>query len=919
MLAAAIYLFSGAITFKVKAQTYSPNAAAKGSARLRVEDFLDWEYVAAPQISPDGSQVAYMRHTPDKVNDRYEDEIWLVSTDGTHNRFLVKGGSPRWSPDGRRIAFVAPAIVNGQPAGAQIFVKYMDAPLGDAPTQITRVERAPSNLAWSPDGRRIAFTMNVPATNSFVVKMPARPNGAKWIDSPRVVDRLDYRSDGSGFRPEGFAHIFLVSTDAGNSAPRQLTSGGFNHSAPAWMQDSMTLVFSAIRKPDAEYLRDDTEIYSLNTQSGEIKQLTDRKGPDLNPTVSPDGKMIAYIGHDQNDDTYNVFKLYVMNADGSDKRALTETLDRSPADLKWSRDGKGVYFTCEDKGSSNVHYVSAKGGAVKQLTQGAQLLSLASMSDNGTVAGLRTTYQTPADVVVIRNLASNVSINRITNVNDDVLEGKRLGDVEEIWYDSVGGKRIQGWIVKPPDFDSSKKYPLILYIHGGPHAMYGVGFNFEFQNHAAENYVVLYTNPRGSSGYGKEFGNAINNNYPGEDYDDLMNGVNEVLKRGYVDERNLFVTGGSGGGVLTSWIVGHTDRFAAAVVMKPVINWYSFVGTTDGADWYYNFKQLPWVDPQEHLRRSPITYVGNVKTPTMLITGELDLRTPMEQTEQFYRALKMRKVPTAMVRLADEYHGFNGDFSLRHPSNRISQILYLRGWFERYKRPSAQQAMMTKDGSTNETRKDDAMIEARRVGGELNVADFDNAAWNAAQPIRITRYWSGADAAAARHAEARALWSDAALYVRFIANQNEPLIVSDKPQTLTKTLGLWDRDVCEIFVAPDSQEPSRYFEFEVAPTGEWVDLKIHQMPDKRETDFDFHSGMTAAARIEPERITLTLRIPFKAFGKTPRAGDEWRANLFRCIGLDSPAAPRGYLAWRPTETPAPNFHVPQRFGRLRFV
>jgi dipeptidyl aminopeptidase/acylaminoacyl peptidase len=245
---------------------------------------------------------------------------------------------------------------------------------------------------------------------------------------------------------------------------------------------------------------------------------------------------------------------------------------------------------------------------------------------------------------------------------------------------------VQGWIVKPPDFDPSKKYPLLLYIHGGPHSMYGVGFNFEFQNHAAEGYVVLYTNPRGSTGYGQAFGNAINNAYPGQDYDDLMRGVDEVVKRGYVDERNLFVTGGSGGGVLTTWIVGHTDRFAAAVAMKPVVNWYSFVGTTDSADWYYNFKQLPWENPEEHMRRSPITYVGNVKTPTMILVGDIDLRTPLEQTEQYYRALKMRKVPTAMVRLSDEYHGFNGDFSLRHPSNRVAQILFLRAWFDRYRR-----------------------------------------------------------------------------------------------------------------------------------------------------------------------------------------------------------------------------------------
>ena len=327
--------------------------------------------------------------------------------------------------------------------------------------------------------------------------------------------------------------------------------------------------------------------------------------------------------------------------------------------------------------------VTASGGAPKQITSGNHQFLPSSMSKNGVVAGVLSDANEPGDVAVF-NLKQPVP-RKITDVNGDLLEGRKLGETEEIWYDSVGGMKVQGWIVKPPDFDPAKKYPLILYIHGGPHTMYGVGFNFEFQNHAAEGYVVLYTNPRGSTGYGKEFGNAINNNYPGQDYDDLMNGVDALLKRGYIDEKNLFVTGGSGGGVLTAWIVGHTDRFAAAVSMKPVINWYSFVGTTDGADWYYNFKKLPWEDPSEHLRRSPITYVGNVKTPTMVLAGDLDLRVPLEQPEQYFRALKLLKVPTAMVRLNDEYHGFNAA-GLRHPSNRLSQIAYLRMWFDKFKR-----------------------------------------------------------------------------------------------------------------------------------------------------------------------------------------------------------------------------------------
>ena len=652
-------------------------ASAQDSKKLTLDLFLDWEYALNPQISPDGSQIIYTRRWTDKINDKYENDVWIMNADGSRNRFLIKGASPVFSPDGKRIAYVAP----GQPTGTQIFVKWLDA--ADVGTQITRLERAPTNLQWSPDGKSIAFNMTVPAKANLRVNVPNKPEGAKWIEPPRVVDRLNYRSDASGYRPEGFTHIFLVADEGGT--PRQLTDGDYNHNAPEWMPDSGAIVFSATRKPDSEYIRFGSEIYSLNVRTNQIKILTDRDGTDNEPTVSPDGKQIAYVGFDRNNDTYNVSKLYVMNADGSGKRVLTENFDRTPSGLIWNESGDGVYFMTEDKGTNNLHFVSTRDGASRQITTGNYQFLPSNMSRNGIVTGVLSDASETGDVVIFNTKQLKTAPRKLTDVNGDLMEGRRLGAVEEIWYDSVGGMRVQGWIVKPPDFDASKKYPLILYIHGGPHAMYGVGFNFEFQNHAAENYVVLYTNPRGSTGYGKQFGNAINNKYPGEDYDDLMRGVDEVLKRVYIDERNLFVTGGSGGGVLTAWIVGHTDRFAAAVAMKPVINWYSFVGTTDGADWYYNFKKLPWEDPSEHLQRSPITYVGNVKTPTMVLTGDLDLRTPMEQTEQYYRALKLRKVPTAMVRLNDEYHGFNA-LGLRHPSNRLYQIQYLRAWFEKYKR-----------------------------------------------------------------------------------------------------------------------------------------------------------------------------------------------------------------------------------------
>ncbi|MHC5065128.1 MAG: S9 family peptidase [Planctomycetota bacterium] len=419
----------------------------------------------------------------------------------------------------------------------------------------------------------------------------------------------------------------------------------------------------------------ESEIYKIAVDTGAITQLTSRKGPDGGPIVSPDGKLIAYSGHDANRDSYNIPTIHVMGIDGSDPRVLNAGMDRRVGGMKWGANSKEIFFTVSSEGSRNLHKVDLSGHA-SQITSGAHNFNTAEISKTGMALGTLASAHAPGDIAMVA-LANPTEIKKLTAVNDDLLSRVELGDVEEIWYESAG-MRVQGWVITPPDFDPSKKYPLILQIHGGPHSMYGVEFNFERQNHAAEDYVVLYTNPRGSVGYGKEFGNAINNAYPSQDYDDLMNGVDEVIKKGFIDESKLFVYGGSGGGVLTAWIVGHTDRFAGAVSMFPVINWISFVGTTDGPYWYTNFKDLPWESIDEHWDRSPLKYVGNVTTPTMLITGELDLRTPMAQTEEYYQALKLRKVKTAMVRIPDEYHGAAG----RHFSNALRRILYVRGWFE---------------------------------------------------------------------------------------------------------------------------------------------------------------------------------------------------------------------------------------------
>jgi len=642
----------------------------KEMSKLELEDYFDLEYVSSPQISPSGDQIIYSRRWINKYEDRTQTDLWIMGADGKNNRFFMKGSNPEWSPDGKSIAFTR----EGEPRGSQIFVKFMGV---DGPeTQITRLDESPSGIQWSPDGKFISFTMLVPDKTRWPIKMPAKPEGANWTAEPRIVDDLVYRRDRVGFVEEGFTQIFIVPSDGGTA--RQITRGDWDHGSGgySWTGDSREILFSSLRVADADYEYRESEIYAVNVTTGDIRQLTSRKGPDTRPVVSPDNKLVAYTGYDWTDDTYINSKYYVMNLDGTGSRLISGDFDRSASTVKWADDNSGVYINVRREGTGNLYFVPLK-GKVRQITSGTHLLSVSSIAKNGVAAAVLSDPYLPGDIVTFST--GDPQIKKITRVNDDILSQITLGKMEEILYKSTDNIDIQGWIIKPPDFDPAKKYPLILVIHGGPHGMYGVGFNFSWQIHAANGYVVIFTNPRGSSGYGSAFGNLIKNDYPNKDYDDLMNGVDEVIRKGFIDEDNLFVYGGSGGGVLTAWIVGHTDRFAAASVNYPVIDWLSFVGTTDGVSWYRNFEKFPWEDPTEHLRRSPLMYVGNAKTPTMLMTGVKDLRTPISQTEEFYQALMIQKVPTAMIRFNEEFHGTSSK-----PSNFLRTTLYLHYWFDRY-------------------------------------------------------------------------------------------------------------------------------------------------------------------------------------------------------------------------------------------
>ena len=663
-----------------------PAQETRSDTLFTVEKYLDFEQVADPQVSPDGSQIIYTRRFVDKLADRWESALWLVNADGSKNRFLLKGSNARWSPDGTRIVYTA----DGEPNGTQIFVRWMDAE--GATSQVTRVGDPIGDVAWSPDGKSIGFSMFVPSKSELKIDMPAAPPGAKWTETPKYVDRLHYRYDRRGFLAPGYRHLFVVSADGGT--PRQITKGqwsiGFTMEGPAasagwdWTQDGRSMVFE--RRDTATQTFRTGDIYTVDVNTGALRRLTPQSGSWSGPAVSPDGRKVAFRGYPAVRASYRANDIYIANLDGSGLTKISGTLDRDPSDLVWAPDNSGVYFAVGDQGTSNLHFASV-GGNVRKLTSGAHMLSMSSTSRSGAVAaGIRSGAKEPGDVVRV-DLRSG-AVTQLTRVNEDLLARIKLGEVEEIWYTSSGGTRVQGWIVKPPGFDASRKYPLLMEIHGGPHGMYNVGFNPMFQNFAANGYVVIYTNPRGSTGYGSAFGNAIENAYPSVDYDDLIAGVDAVIAKGYVDTTRMYVGGCSGGGVLSSWVIGHTNRFAAAAVRCPVINWMSMAGQSDIPLFTYNFFAKPfWEDPTMWLKQSPLMYVGNVTTPTLVMTGELDMRTPMPQSEEYYAALKMRGVPSALLRFEGENHGTGS-----RPSNWMRTQLYMMAWYQKWRRTSPQAA-----------------------------------------------------------------------------------------------------------------------------------------------------------------------------------------------------------------------------------
>ena len=660
---------------------FTTSVFSQNQSHLDVADFLDFEEVRDAQIAPDGRQIIYTRRWVDQKSDDWGSALWIMDADGSRHRYLIEGSNARWSPSGDRILFVATGD-NGKP---QIFVRWMNDE--GAVSQVTRIEISPSSPKWSPDGGQIAFVAIVPAEDEWDIDLPEAPEGAEWTEPPRVLDRLHYRQDRIGFTESGFMHLFVVPAQSGTA--RQLTEGEWNVGSRfdglyfgaglSWMPDGASIVFDGLTDSDGDYVYRRSHIYSIDVTSKEVRQLTTVPGNWSEPAVSNDGSRIAYLGYEASDVTYEMPRIHIMDGDGSNARLVAADFDRPAANLMWANNDRGFYFTAQDDGYTNV-YFSSLNGDVRSVTSGQHAISLQSTNRaTSSGVGIRSSFHEPGDVHSFL-LNGRGAPEKLTSVNSDLLTDKSLGSHEEIWYEASDGNRAHGWIVKPPNFDPDKKYPLLMEIHGGPFGMYVGRFNFQYQVFAANGFVVLYTNPRGSTGYGEAYSQAIDHAYPSVDYLDLMGGVDAVIEQGYIDEKRMYVGGCSGGGVLSSWVIGHTDRFAAAAVRCPVTNWLSMAGTTDIPYFSFSFFQKPfWEDPTDWLYQSTLMYVDKVKTPTAIMTGEQDMRTPMAQSEEYYAALKILGVPAKLVRFNDQYHGTG-----TRPSNYMRTILYMMSWYNKY-------------------------------------------------------------------------------------------------------------------------------------------------------------------------------------------------------------------------------------------
>ncbi len=638
---------------------------------LAPEDYWNIQKVANPQVNSTGNVVAFLKTYIDKKNDKFESEIWVMNSDGTNKSFFAKGSNFKWSNKGNTLAY----LKEDENEINQIFIKSMDS---RTESKISNFDSDVEDFAWSKDDKFFAFSSFNKYDDDWVVEIPGKNDSEdyNWTDDPKVVKTLHWRYDGEGELESGENHLYKISVDGGSAA--KISDWGLDYISDLQFKNENTLIFAGNAILD-DFLTPwkQSEIFQLNIEKKKLTKLSPEGGVFTSPKISPDGDQVAFIGNPNRDFSSVAFNIYTVK--NKRTKVHTKNLSASPENLFWLSKTKLV-FEVDEKGSANIKILDIQRSSVSDvLNKFKDQFYLTSINENK-LFGVYATSSRPGELATVED----GKIKVLSEFNEIVLSQYSLGKTNEINYEAPDGTDVQGWYIVPPDFDKNKKYPLVLIIHGGPHAMYRPQFNYLWHQFASDGYVVLFTNPRGSTGYGSDFANVIDNDYPGQgDLSDLLAGVDYVTQLGFVDEENMYVQGCSGGGVLTAWVVGHDDRFAAAASLCPVTNWISMVGTTDIPAWTFEWFDVPfWDDPKNWLDRSPIMRTGYIKTPTLFMTGVLDIRTPMPQTEEMYVALKEAGVDTVLVRMNGEWHGTGR----RKPTNWFRTYKYLSEWYEKYRK-----------------------------------------------------------------------------------------------------------------------------------------------------------------------------------------------------------------------------------------
>jgi len=665
--------------------------AADSRRPFEGKDVFALQWVSEPQIRPDGKAVVYLRQANDIMSDRQVQSLWLVdvATGATTPLGSEQPGaysSPRWSPDGERLAYLyAPS---DHPS--QLIVRRIRT--GET-TVISSEGDSPRDIAWSPDGRSIAFVKRVPEPEPTLGAALVKPEGAHWAEPLKVVENRNFQADGSGPIKPGYAHVFIVSSDGG--PPRQLTFGRFSEAGPlSWAPDGRDLLLTANRTDGWErepvdpnrHLPVHMTVYRLSVADGQLTALTRLEGSHRAPVYSPDGRHIAFLGFEDKRLSSQNLRLQVMDRDGGNLRSISDGLDRSIVACRWAANGRSIFIEYADRGVSKVARMFLDGrvmGVAEGLDSGEDIQlpytgGEFSTASTDTVAYTGGASDRPPELFVVRDRQKP---QRLTHLNDALLAAVKFGTTTQLTVSSSFDERpIDAWMITPPDFDPHRKYPLVLEIHGGPYLSYGPDFSVEHQLYAGAGYIVVYANPRGSTSYGEEFANVIHDDYPSHDYDDLMSAVDAAIRTGHVDTENLYVTGHSGGGVLTAWIVGKTNRFRAAATQSPIINWTSGTLTTDIYPYVtrYWLDKMPWEAPEAYWKHSPLSLVGNVTTPTLVVVGTADLRTPPTEAEQYFKALELRNVPTAFIEVPGAFHVFT------RPSQIVGRSNAILAWFARW-------------------------------------------------------------------------------------------------------------------------------------------------------------------------------------------------------------------------------------------